>query len=123
MSNDGQNFLEQLSTLAPDSFEHRFSTLSRELGLCDLVDRNELMLLFDVSLCASLCNRAFNEPDCKVKTMRGPEANRTRRELDFMTARDIFYGSPGWQQLDALKQEAIEEAFLSISVGEECMAW
>ena len=40
-----------------------------------------------------------------------------------MTAREIFYASPGWQMLDEAEQETIEKVFLSVAVADEKLAW
>jgi len=124
MNSEGHEFLESLKALPPDMYEYHFSMLLEELGLGELFDRNELILLYEAALRASLCQRAFNEIDGQVGNgNQQPEANRVKLEQEFMAARDVFYGSPGWQSLEVSKQAIIEKAFFSIEVEEKCLAW
>jgi hypothetical protein len=124
MNSEGHEFLRSLKALPPELYEYHFSTLLEELGLEELFDRNELILLCEAALRASLCQRAFNDVESHgVTPNQEPEANRFKLEREFMAARDIFYGSPGWQNLESCKQAIIEKAFFNIEVEEKCLAW
>ena len=123
MKNDSEGFLEQLGALPPGSFEHEFASVSRQLGLGVLLDRNEITLLCEAALRANLCTTALNDhsgDDGKIISEQ--EAKRVRLEWEFMTSRDILYASPGWQALEVSKQNEIERQFLTVAVGEECLA-
>jgi hypothetical protein len=121
MKSDSRDFLAQLGALPPDCFEYRFSKLSTHLGLDAILDRNDLTLLCEAALRANECQAAINGVGGKINAEE--EAKRVRLEWEFMTARDIFYASPGWQGQEASKQEDIEKIFLIVEVGEECLAW
>jgi hypothetical protein len=124
MKSEAHEFLESLKALPPNLYEYHFSTLLEELGLADCFDRNELILLCEAAIRASLCQRAFNELENRVGNYnQEPEANRVQLEREFMAARDVFYGSPGWQNLEESSQAIIEKAFFSIEVEEKCLAW
>ena len=68
---------------------------------------------------------AINEGSQSIQKLRpqGLEAKRWKLELDFMTAREIFYASPGWQNLSHSDQESIRQAFLRVFVAEQKLAW
>ena len=124
MKNDGQTFLTQLSSLPPDTFESRFSKACSRLGLGATLSRNELTLLYEVSLRATLCNVAINSPAGPDSVLNvKQELNRIKTELEFMVAREIFYASPGWQNLTPTEQEAIQSAFLQVAVPEGKLAY
>ena len=122
MKSSSQEFLDQLSALPSDSFEHRFAERLAQLGLGAIMERNDLTLLCEAALRANLCQEAINDAR-EGKIRPDQEAKRARLEWEFMTARDIFYGSPGWQTLDESTQEMLAEEFLRVAVGEECLAW
>jgi hypothetical protein len=120
---DAPNFLEDLARLPADTFESRFSKVAVELGLGALFDGNELKLLYDAALCASLCNLAFNGSEASGGEIRPEhEAQRRKLEGDFMVAREIFWASPGWQTLSDSEREPIEQHFLRVLVAEEKLA-
>jgi len=122
MKNPSQQFLRELGSLPPDSFEGRFSQASNQLDLARTLSRNELALLFEASLKANSCNLVINTPgDLRERNLQ--EANCSRLELEFMVARDILYASPGWQTLESEEKEAIEKVFLGIAVADEQLAW
>jgi hypothetical protein len=122
MKSSSHEFLEQLTTLPADCFERRFALQLAQLGLGRKLERNELTLLCEAALRASLCQRAINEAR-NGKVMPEQESERLRLEWAFMTAREILYASPGWQSLDQPTQERVEEMFLRVAVGDECLAW
>jgi hypothetical protein len=122
MKSSSQEFLEQLSALPSNCFEHRFAKRSNQLGLGALLERNDLTLLCEAALRANLCQSAINDAhDGRIPPEE--EAKRSRLEWEFMSARDIFYGSPGWQRLDESLQKIVVKMFLRVSVAEECLAW
>jgi hypothetical protein len=121
---DGQQFLEELAALPPDTFDHRFADASARLGLGGLLDRNELKLLYQTSLCALLCNLAINGVGAEGGAIR-PEEEPERRqcEQEFMEARELLYASPGWQNLAESERQPIEQCFLSVFVTDDRLAW
>ena len=124
MKSSSQDFLEQLAALPPDSFEHRFGQRSAQLGLGSILERNDLTLLCEAALRASLCQNAFNQVAADAdKTSPDLETRRVRLEWEFLEARDMFYASPGWQTLDELTQSLIVKIFLTVAVLDECFAW
>lgn len=124
MKNSAQEFLQELGNLPPDTIESRFSRASNHLSLADTLSRNELSLLYAAAFQATLCNQAINKPaELTGKTSTHQEATRYKLERDFMVAREIFYASPGWQNLEEPQRETIERAFLSVSVADDKLAW
>jgi len=119
----GQEFLETLAGFPPNSFENAFYSDSRRLDLGSIFDRNELSLLYETSFCGYWCNRLINGVDCCGAPPQKLEANRRKLECDFMAARDIFFASPGWQNLCLVNQEAIQHTFLQVFVSDEKLAW
>jgi hypothetical protein len=122
MKSGSQEFLEQLAALPTDCFERRFALRLAQLGLERMLERNELTLLCEAALRASLCQRAVNDAR-NGKIMPEQESERLSLEWAFMTAREILYASPGWQSLDQTAQERVEEMFLRVAVGDEFLAW
>ena len=123
MKNYGQAFLDELAGLPSDTFESRFSTASTTLGLGKILERNELTLLYEAAFRASLYHDAINglgEHESRIKAEDEPK--RMKLETEFMTARDIFYASPGWQNLSSPEQSSIQRTFLSVSVAEDKLA-
>src|SRR5262245_30068960 len=105
MNNSSQEFLQELGSLPPDTFESRFSRTSIQLGLASDLTRNELTLLYEATFRATLCNLAINGLGGLGGNIRPEqEGNRCRLERDFMVARDVFYASPGWQNLEETNQ-------------------
>jgi hypothetical protein len=60
MMTDDQNFLEELASSSPRSFETKFSSTALRLGLHNFFSTYELKLLFRANLNAALCNISFN---------------------------------------------------------------
>lgn len=124
MKNPAQEFLHELGNLPPDTFESRFSRASIQLDLASALSRNELTLLYEATLRATLCNLALNGLGALGGDVRPEqEANRWQLERDFMVARDVFYASPGWQDLEEPDREPINRIFLGVSVAEDKLAW
>lgn len=123
MKTDGQQFLEELACLPPQTFDHRFASTSAQLGLGTVFDRNELKLLYEASLRGLLCNLAINGIGSQGLIKPEEEAERCQCEREFMEARDLFYASPGWQNLPESKRQAVERYFLSVFVTEDRLAW
>jgi hypothetical protein len=91
MKTDGQQFLQELADLPPDTFDHRFAKTSARLGLGVLFDRNELKLLYEASLRALVCNLAINGIGAENGVIRPEEEGERRQgEQEFMEARDLF---------------------------------
>jgi len=124
MKTDGQQFLEELASLPPDTFDHRFADASARLGLGVLFDRNELKLLCEASLHALLCNLAINGIGAENGLIRPEEeAERRQCEQEFMEARELLYASPGWQNLVESARQQVEQAFLRVFVMDDRLAW
>ena len=122
MKGSSQEFVAQLTALPPDCFEHRFGQRVAQLGLGAMLDRNDLTLLCEAAVRANLCQGALNDVH-QGKINPEEEIKRVRLEWEFLTARDIFYASPGCQTLDPSIQDIVRQMFLSVSVAEECLAW
>jgi hypothetical protein len=121
---DGQKFLLELSELPSETYEHFFAESACRLGLGAVFDRNDLRLLLEASLCAASCNYAFNSCcRCGISNGIDHEPHRSRLEYEFMAARDLFYTSPGWQNLARSKRAQLEKNFLRVSVGDEKLLW
>jgi len=119
MRNNAQAFLDTLANLPPDTFENRFSKTSTSLGLGLVFGRNELTLLYEAAVRAQLCTIVLNSPrvaDAKIKSL--DEMTRVKLETEFLTARDILYASPGWQNLSASEQDPIQRIFLTVVIAE-----
>ncbi len=123
MKNSGQEYLEQLASLPPNTFDSQFSRNASRLGLGTLLGRNELKLLYDAAFLAILCNIAFNGLGVYGGQIR-PEKEGTRRNLErqFMVARDILCASPGWQALSQPKRMRTERLFLHVFVADANLA-
>jgi hypothetical protein len=122
MKDSSQEFVAQLTSLPPDCFEHRFGRRLAQLGLGSMLDRNDLTLLCEAAVRANLCQDALNDVH-KDGNSQEQEAKRVRLEWEFMTARDVFYASPGWQTLDESIQDIVRQMFLTATVADECLAW
>lgn len=121
---DGERFLRELAELPPDTYENFFARCALELGLGMVFDRNDLRLLYEASFSATACNLAFNTHClCADGGQARNEARRTRLEREFMAARDLFYASPGWQNLPDSRKESIAECLLRVVVRDDLMAW
>jgi hypothetical protein len=124
MNLDGQHYLEALASLPANTFESRFATTLAGLGLAGIFDRNELKLLYEASIKAMACNLAINGIGLVEARIRPQdEARRSRLELEFMLARDLFFASPGWQNLHNETRKTVEETFLSVLVLDDRLAW
>ena len=124
MKTDGQQFLEELARLPEKTFDHRFAETSAQLSLGELFDRNELKLLYEASWRALSCNLAINgigAPDGQVRPE--DEAERRHLEQQFMEALELFYASPGWQNLDQCEKTPIEDCFLTVLVLDDRLVW
>ena len=120
MKNRGQEYLEQLAALPPNTFDSQFSRNASRPGLGGLLGCNELKLLYDAAFLAILCNIAFNGLGVYGGQIR-PEKERTRTSLErqFMAAREVLYASPGWQALSPAKRMRAERLFLNVFVAEK----
>lgn len=124
MKTDGQEFLEQLDSFAPNKFARRFSKNCTRVGLGAVLDGDELNLLYKAAFRGTLCNIAINGLggcDGEIKAER--EANRTRLEWQFMAARDELYASAGWRALGPAAKGSVERVFLNVFVAEYNLAW
>jgi hypothetical protein len=121
MKNDAQTFLAQLASLPSDTFENHFSETSTKLGLGQVLNRNELTLLYESALRATLCNAVFNSLSNGQIDPRD-EPRRSKSEEEFMVAREIFYASAGWQNLTPREQQRIQKLFLNVSVAKKSLA-
>ena len=123
MNLDGQHFLQALASLPTDTFESRFAATLTALGLAQVFDRNELTLLYEASVKALACNLAINGIGMPEERIRPQdEVKRNWLEREFMIARDLFFASPGWQNLDNKTRQTIEEAFLTVFILNDRLA-
>src|SRR5215469_13926650 len=100
MKADGQDFLEQLASFPPNTFEGRFLKTSIRLGLGSDLEASELAFLYHAAFRAALCNIAFNgRGGCNGEIKPEQEGSRTRLEHEFMIARDRFQSCSGWKGL------------------------
>ena len=112
MDRDGQHYLEALASLPPYTFDSRFAKALAGLGLSGVFDRNELKLLCAASVKALACNLAINGLGVADEQIRPQgEAKRSRLEREFMLARDLFFASPGWQNLDHKHDDRLRRRF------------
>ena len=124
INHDGQHFLEALASLPTDTFESRFAATLTGLGLAQVFDRNELTLLYEASVKAMACNVAINGIGIVEQRIRPQdETRRSWLEREFMVARDLFFASPGWQNLDHNTRKTLEQTFLSVVVLDDRLAW
>jgi len=123
MKDPAQEFLQELGSLPPYTFESRFSRASNQLGLAEAFSRNELSLLYEATRKATACDDAINSPAALVGTTSDQEPKRYTLEREFMIAREIFYASPGWQNLEEQDRNTIEQVFLSVAVADDKLAW
>ncbi len=123
MRTDGQNYLQELASLPPDTFENRFSRISTRLGLGRALRRESLARLFEAAFCAAMCNIAINGlGGCEGQINPSHERNRIRLEQEFMAARDQLYRSRDWRRLAKLKRDSATRVFLTVRVVEENLA-
>ena len=123
MKTDGQDFLEQLATFPPNTFEGRFLKTSTRLGLGADLAADELSLLYRAAFRAALCNIAFNGlGGCDAQISPDQEGNRIRLEREFMISRDRFYACASWKRLQASQRNSIERVLLQVRVEERNLA-
>jgi hypothetical protein len=123
MSTDGQGFLDRLASFPANGFELRFANIASRHGLGLALNGNELRLLFAAAISAALCNIAFNGlGGCSGEIRSDQEANRIMLERRFMTARDKFYSTVGWQALAVPAKDSTRRIFLNIFVAGENLA-
>ena len=124
MISEGDQFLKQLASVPAETFEHGFAESAGRLNLGIVFDRNDLRLLFEVSLCALSCNMAINGY-CGWGNPKAAADERYRTELEheFMAARDLFYACPGWQNLEESARRHVDLAFLRVAVDDDLLAW
>ena len=123
MNYSGQEYLEQLASLPPNTFDSQFSRNASRLGLGTLMGRNEHKLLYDASFLAILCNIAFNGLGVYGGEIRPEkESTRTSLERQFMAAREFLFASPGWQKLSPAKRSRTERLFLNVFVADNNLA-
>jgi len=125
MTTDGQTYLAELSALPPNTFENNFSKTSTILDLGSFLSRTELEQLYECAVLAALCNIAFNGLGGLNKKRLEPvdQRNRVALEGKFLVARDLFFGSSGWQRLPAAQRASIQKAFLRVQVIPRNFAW
>ncbi|MGH7971565.1 MAG: hypothetical protein ACREIC_22835, partial [Limisphaerales bacterium] len=115
MKTDGHDFLEQLETFPPASFEGKFLKTSTRLRLGCYLSAEELSRLYRAAFRSALCNIAFNGlGGCELEVKPDQEPNRRRLEIEFMIARDRFLESDGWATLPKLQRGSIQRSFLTV---------
>ena len=123
MKTDGHDFLEQLTTFPPTSFEGRFLKTSTRLRLAAYLCAEELSLLYRAAFRAGLCNIAFNGfGGCDPGIKPEQEPNRRRLETEFMISRDKLFACCGWKGLPQPRKEAVNRTFLTVLVTDENLA-
>ena len=123
MKADGQDFLEQLASFPPNTFEGRFLKTSIRLGLGADLAADELSLLYRAAFRAALCNIAFNGlGGCDGQVKPEQEPSRIRLEREFMIARDRVYASVGWKTLQKSQIQSVERILLQVRVEEKNLA-
>ena len=123
MKADGQDFLEQLASFPPNTFEGRFLKTSIHLGLGADLAADELSLLYRAAFRAALCNIAFNGlGGCDGQIKAEQEGSRVRLEREFMSARDRVYACAGWETLRQSQRQSIERILLQVRVEEKNLA-
>jgi hypothetical protein len=123
MDGDNQDFSEELDSCSRPGFRKRFGQIVGRMGLDSGLERRELSRLYEAAFLAALCNISFNGMGGCAGEIR-PEKEPTRRRLEqaFMSARDNFFGSPGWKALPRAQRKAIEVVFLTVFVAESNLA-
>ena len=123
MKADGQDFLEQLTSFPPNTFEGRFLKTSVRLGLGADLHAEELSLLYRAAFRAALCNIAFNGlGGCDGQIKPEQEGSRTRLEREFMITRDRFCACVGWKRLQKSQKISIEKVLLRVCVEDKNLA-
>ncbi len=123
MKTDGHDFLEQLTTFPPNSFEGRFLKTSNRLRLAGYLGAEELSLLYRAAFRAGLCNIAFNGlggAHAGIKPENEP--NRLRLEREFMISRDKVYATSGWKGLPQSRKDSIRRVFLTVLITDDNLA-
>jgi len=124
MTRDGHDFLRELASFPPNSFEGRFFSMSTTSGLGAALSESEVMLLYEAGFYATLCNISFNGlGGCAGMIKPEREGNRIRLEQAFMAAREALYAAPGWVALPAPTRDSVREKFLSVHVAADSLAW
>ena len=123
MKADGQDFLEQLTSFPPNTFEGRFLKTSVRLGLASDLAADELSQLYRAAFRAALCNIAFNGlGGCDGQIKPEQEGSRIRLEREFMLARDRFQACTGWKKLRTSQKSSIGRILLQVRVDEKNLA-
>ena len=123
MKSDGQDFLEQLASFPPNTFEGRFLKTSLQFGLVNDLAAEELSLLYRAAFRAALCNISFNGlGGCQGQIRPEQENSRIRLEQEFMVGRDRFQACPGWKNLRKSQKAGIERTLLKVVVDDNNLA-
>jgi len=123
MKADGQDFLQQLASFPPNTFEGRFLKTTTCLGLGTDLGAEELSLLYRAAFRAALCNIAFNGLGaCNAQIRPEQEGSRMRLEREFMIARDRFHACVGWKTLRKSQKASIEKILLQVHVEDQHLA-
>jgi hypothetical protein len=123
MKNNGHQFLKELSSFPPNTFESSFSKVSARLSLGQTLTREELACLYAAAYQAALCNIALNGlGGCAGQIRPDLERNRTELEISFMAARARFFDSGGWRNLSAFQRGPVERIFLHVCVQADKLA-
>ena len=124
LNTSGQEFLGLLAGFPKNTSECVLARSATRLELGIELDRDELALLFDAALRASVCYIAFNGlGGCRGKIKPEREVHRIQLERDFMAGRDTFFTTSGWQSLLRARKTLIHSAFLEIVVRADRLAW
>ena len=124
MRTNDHDFLEELGASPADSFGGRFLRAFTRLRLDDMLETDEIELLFNAAFQAALCNIAFNGlGGCHGEIKPDNEFHRVTLETEFMEERDLLHASRGWQMLEESQRRRIHFVFLSVFVTGDNLAW
>jgi hypothetical protein len=123
MRTTGEEYLSELAGFPEKSFPNRFSSIASLFSLGRLLDREELVRLYEAAFAAVLCNIAFNGlGGCCGRIRPQDEPNRRRLEREFMIARARLDACVGWQTLPPGVRNPIQQSFLRVVVDDDKLA-
>jgi len=124
MTTDGQNFLRELAGFPANTFEGHFFKIAADLQLAAAFTGSELMCLYEAAFYATLCNIAFNGlGGCGGQIKSCKEANRISLEHAFMSAREKFFSSTGWNVLPPAQKGPVQRILLNVFVAPDNLRW
>ncbi len=80
-------------------------------------------MLYTAAFHATLCNIAFNGlGGCGGEITPDREPVRIALEREFMAAREMFFGSRGWNAMPAAVRGSVRRLFLHVTIAERNLA-